>query len=286
MSDPYIFTFGKREYNLSSRTHIMGVLNVTPDSFSDGGKYFNVDAAVDHGMAMIDEGADMIDVGGESTRPKGSVYGSGAEEVDVEEELRRILPVVARLAKLTNVPISVDTYKSRVAMQALDAGAVIVNDISGLTIDREMAGAVGSRKGSLILMHIKGTPKTMQENPVYGNLFGEIADFLSTGIETARRAGITQILIDPGIGFGKTVEHNLQLVKDIGKLKGLGCPIVIGASRKNFIGKILNVPIDERLEGSLAAAVAASWNGAQVVRVHDVKETKRALMIADAIRNA
>lgn len=285
MSDPYIFTFGSRQFNLSTWTHIMGVLNVTPDSFSDGGKYLNAEAAVEHALAMIEEGADIIDIGGESTRPKGGAYGTGAEEVDAEEELRRILPVVTRLAKLTSVPISVDTYKSGVAKQALDAGAVIVNDISGLTFDKEMAAVVGSRGASLILMHIKGTPKTMQDNPAYANLFGEISDFLSAGIETARKAGVTQIMVDPGIGFGKRVEHNLQLIKDIGRLKGLGCPIVLGVSRKSFIGKILDLQIDERLEGSLAAAVAAVLNGVHILRVHDVKETKRAVMVADAIKN-
>lgn len=286
MSEPYIFTFGSRQFNLSTRTHIMGVLNVTPDSFSDGGKYLNTEAAVEHAVTMIEEGADIIDVGGESTRPKGSAYGAGAEEVEAEEELRRILPVITRLAKLTSVPISVDTYKSGVAKQALDAGAVIVNDISGLTFDNEMAAVVASKGASLILMHIKGTPKTMQDNPEYGSLFGEISDFLSAGIETARKAGVTQIMVDPGIGFGKRVEHNLQLIKDIGRLQGLGCPIVLGASRKSFIGRILDVPIDERLEGSLAAAVAAALNGVHVLRVHDVKETKRAVMVADAIKSA
>lgn len=285
MSEPYIFTFGSKQFNLSARTHIMGVLNVTPDSFSDGGKYLNTEAAVEHAVTMIEEGADIIDIGGQSTRPKGSAYGSGADEVDADEELLRILPVITRLAKLTSVPISVDTYKSGVAKQALDAGAVIVNDISGLTFDKEMAAVVASKGASLILMHIKGTPKTMQDNPVYGNLFGEISDFLSAGIETARKAGVTQIMVDPGIGFGKKVEHNLQLIKDIGRLQGLGCPIVLGASRKSFIGRILDVPIDERLEGSLAAAVAAVLNGVHILRVHDVMETKRAVMVADAIKN-
>lgn len=285
MSEPYIFTFGSKQFNLSTRTHIMGVLNVTPDSFSDGGKYLNTEAAVEHAMTMIEEGADIIDVGGESTRPKGIAYGGGAEEVDADEELLRILPVITRLAKLTSVPISVDTYKSGVAKQALDAGAVIVNDISGLTFDTEMAAVVASKGASLILMHIKGTPKTMQDNPVYGSLFGEISDFLSARIETARKAGVTQIMVDPGIGFGKRVEHNLQLIKDIGRLQGLGCPIVLGASRKSFIGTILDVPIDERLEGSLAAAVAAVLNGVHILRVHDVMETKRAVMVADAIKN-
>lgn len=285
MREHYIYTFGNQRYNLSSRTHIMGVLNVTPDSFSDGHKYLQPEAAVERAMQMIEEGADIIDIGGESTRPKGRAYGEGADEVEPEEELRRVLPVITQLVRRTNIPISIDTYKSTVAIRAIDAGAVIVNDVSGLTFDDRMAEAVGRMGGSIVLMHKKGTPKTMQLNPTYDDLFGEITGFLLRGKDKATDAGITQILIDPGIGFGKTSPHNLQLIKGLRRLEELGCPVLVGASRKNFIGSILDLPPEERVEGSLAAAVAAVLNGANIVRVHDVKETKRAVMIADAINN-
>lgn len=279
----FVYRFGRRKYDLSSRTHIMGVLNVTPDSFSDGGRYSNLEGAVNHGLKMVEEGADIIDVGGESTRPKSHAYGAGSEPVPMVEELRRVLPVIKSLVRQTDVPISVDTYKAEVARAALDAGAVIVNDISGFHFDEGMPEAAAQAGASVVLMHIKGTPKTMQQNPTYGNLFGEIMEYLAVGLNHARRLGIEQVIIDPGIGFGKTQEHNLSIIRRLQVFKTLGCPILIGPSRKTFLGNILNLPVEDRLEGSLAAVVACILNGANIVRVHDVKEAKRAAMVADVI---
>lgn len=264
----------------------MGVLNVTPDSFSDGGKYVEPRAAVERALQMIEEGADFIDVGGESTRPRGGAYGEGSDPVEVEEEARRVVPVIEALVKKTSVPVSVDTYKSAVAQKALDAGACIVNDISGFTFDEAMPAVVARARASVVMMHIKGTPKTMQQNPEYANVVEEVAGFLKDAAARAESAGITQIIIDPGIGFGKTVAHNLSLIKNTRRFASLGYPVLVGASRKNFIGKILGLPVTERREGSLAAAVVAATGGAHILRVHDVLETKRALMIADAIRAA
>jgi dihydropteroate synthase len=257
----------------------MGILNVTPDSFSDGGKFVAPERAVERALQMIDEGADFIDVGGESTRPN-------SDAVSVEEELKRVLPVISQLTMRTNVPISIDTTKSDVAMRALDAGATIVNDVSGFHFDATMAETVARKNASVVLVHIKGTPKTMQQNPMYDDLFGEVIAYLHEGIQKAKQFGVAQIVVDPGIGFGKTQEHNLQLLNELSRLKTLGYPILVGASRKNFIGNILKRPVEQRIEGSVAAAVVAVMNGANIVRVHDVKETKRAVMIADAVRNS
>lgn len=279
----FVYRFGEKLYDLSARTHIMGVLNVTPDSFSDGGRFYGTDKAVQHALTMVEEGADIIDVGGESTRPKSQAYGEGAETVSVDEELRRVLPVIEQLIPLTSIPISIDTYKSAVAERALQAGAVIVNDISGFTFDLEMAAVVAKAGASAVLMHIKGTPKTMQENPHYDDLFGEIIEFLRQSLLLGEGVGIQQMIIDPGIGFGKRQIDNLQLIAGLSRFKSLGCPILIGPSRKTFIGTILNLPVEERLEGTLAAVVACILNGANIIRVHDVKEAKRAAMIADAV---
>lgn len=274
----YVYTFGAKTYNLASRTHIMGVVNVTPDSFSDGGRYFDAGAALYRGLEMIEQGADFIDVGGESTRP-------GSEPVPVEEELRRVIPVIEQLAKRTSVPISIDTYKSAVAERALDAGAVIVNDISGLHFDSRMADVIAGRHASVILMHIKGTPKTMQQHPDYENLVEEIVEYLSTGIRAAREREIRQIIIDPGIGFGKRLEHNLEILRNLRRFHQLGCPVLVGPSRKSFIGTILDLPVEERLEGTAAAVAVSIMNGANVVRVHDVKQMKRVSRVVDAILN-
>lgn len=278
------FTFGQREYDLSARTHIMGVLNVTPDSFSDGGRYATVDRAVARGLEMVEQGADIIDVGGESTRPKSASYGEGAQAVSVQDELERIIPVIERLGRETGVPISVDTYKATTADRALQAGATMVNDISGFTFDADMPGVVGRAGASAVVMHIKGTPRTMQLDPTYEDLFGEIRAFLELSVLRGRDAGITQMIIDPGIGFGKRQEHNLQLISGLGEFGTLGHPICVGPSRKSFIGTILGLPVEERLEGSLAAVVACVLNGAHIVRVHDVKEAVRAVRVADAIK--
>lgn len=279
-----VFRFGKRTYDLSSRTHLMGVLNITPDSFSDGGQFLTLEAAREHALRMVADGADFIDVGGESTRPRSQAYGEGAEVISLDEELQRVIPVIEMLAREADVPISIDTYKSDVAREALRAGASIVNDISGFTFDQAMPAVVAEAGASAVVMHIQGTPRTMQQNPSYQDLIGEICAFLDTGIEQGRRSGITQLIVDPGIGFGKRLEHNLQLIGHLRELAVLGCPILVGPSRKSFIGSILDLPVNDRLEGSLAAAVACMLNGAHILRVHDVKATKRAVMVADAIK--
>jgi len=280
----FVYRFGRREYNLSARTHIMGVLNITPDSFSDGGRFLDVQQALDRALEMIDEGADFIDVGGESTRPRGIAYAEGAAPVSVREELDRVLPLIERLTSQSEIPISIDTYKSEVAAAALRAGAVVVNDISGFTFDPAMAATTAAHGASAVLMHIKGTPQTMQADPQYDDLFGEVEAHLSSGLEQGRMHGIRQMIVDPGIGFGKAVEHNLRLLKGLSRFAGLGCPILIGPSRKSFLGAILSLPVDERLEGTLAACVAGILNGANVLRVHDVKAARRAAAIADAIK--
>jgi dihydropteroate synthase len=275
-TSPHAYTFGSVTYDLSSRTHIMGVLNVTPDSFSDGGKFFGVDNAVRHALEMVNEGADFIDVGGESTRP-------GSDPVPLEEELRRIIPVIERLSKETSVPISIDTYKSAVAAQALEAGAVIVNDISGLHFDPKLVDVVADRNASIVLMHIKGTPKTMQQNPEYENVIEEIIEYLQQGIQTAEQRGIRQIMIDPGIGFGKKLEHNLKILRNLQQFHRLRYPLLIGPSRKSFIGMILDLSVEERLEGTAAAVAVSVINGAHVVRVHDVRQIKRIVRVIDTI---
>ena len=273
-----ILQFKKKTLNLSSQTHIMGVLNVTPDSFSDGGKFFKVEDAVNQGMKMAEEGADIIDVGGESTRP-------GSDPVLIQEELCRVIPVIRSLFKKTDAPISIDTYKAEVAKQALDAGAQMINDISALRFDPEMKKVVSEYKVPINLMHIKGTPKNMQKNPWYEDVISEITEYLNESIKIAKDAGIDpeKIIIDPGIGFGKRLEDNLNVLKNLKKLSILGCPILIGCSRKSFIGKILDLPVEERLEGSLAALAVAVMNGANIVRVHDVKESRRATSLVDAV---
>ena len=280
-----VFRCGEKTFDFSVRTYIMGVLNVTPDSFSDGGKYATQEMAVAHALQMVADGADIIDVGGESTRPKGP-YGEGAVEVTNDEEIRRVVPVIKELSARTDVPISVDTYKSAVAEAALDAGAVIVNDISGLNFDPSMANVVASRGASLIAMHSKGTPRTMQQNPTYENVMQEVKQSLFLSVEKARGAGIEQIMVDPGIGFGKKLGHNLLLIKNLRQLVELGCPVVIGPSRKAFIGMLLDLPVDQRLEGTAAAVAASILAGANVVRVHDVKEIKKVALVADAILRA
>lgn len=258
---------------------LMGILNLTPDSFSDGGKFNSKEKAIARAMEMIEQGADIIDIGGESTRP-------GAAKVSLAEEIARVVPVIEALDKETNIPISVDTYKSAVAKRSLEAGASIINDISGLRFDQNMAGMAAEFRAGLVLMHIKGTPDNMQKDPQYDDLLGEIKSYLKGSIRIALDAGVEllAIAIDPGIGFGKTVEHNLSLIKNLTYFKDMDCPIVIGASRKSFIGKLNDeIPATERLPGSLAAAILAVQNGAAIIRCHDVAETKQALRVAWAI---
>ena len=266
--------------DFSKKTYLMGVLNVTPDSFSDGGLHFDIGKAVEHAFKLVEDGADIIDIGGESTRP-------GSQAVPPDEELRRTIPVIESLAKRLTVPISIDTCKAEVALRAIDAGASIVNDISGLRFDPAMAKAVASRGVPVIVMHIKGTPRDMQTNPVYEALIPEIMDYLRTSIRMAVEAGIQEdmILVDPGIGFGKTFDHNLQILRDLSEFATLGKPIAIGVSRKAFLGKILGgVPASERLEGTAAAVAISIMNGANIVRVHDVKEMSKVAKVADAIK--
>jgi dihydropteroate synthase len=273
--------FRSRNMDLSTRTHIMGVLNVTPDSFSDGGKFLRFEDAVDQGMRMAEEGADIIDVGGESTRP-------GSDPLPLDEELSRVIPVISSLSKKTDVPVSVDTYKSEVARRALDAGAQMINEISALRFDPQMRKVAAESKVPVALMHIKGTPKDMQRDPSYENVIGEITGYLKESIGMAQDAGIDKekIIIDPGIGFGKRLQDNLNILKNLREFSILGCPIMIGCSRKSFIGRILDLPTEERLEGSLAALAVAVINGANMVRVHDVKESKRTVALVDAILGA
>jgi dihydropteroate synthase len=276
-----IIQFGKRALDLSSRTHIMAVLNVTPDSFSDGGKFFRLDDAVRQGMGMIEQGADMIDVGGESTRP-------GSDPLPTEEELSRVIPVIESLSGKTDLPISIDTYKAEVAKRALDAGAQMINDISALRFDPKMKQVAGEFEVPVVLMHIKGTPREMQKNPAYDDVIAEITEYLTQSVKMAEDGGISRerIIIDPGIGFGKRIQDNLNILKNLKEFSILGCPILIGCSRKSFIGRILDLPVEERLEGSLAAVAAAVMNGANIVRVHDVKESKRVVSLIDAIMRA
>ncbi len=271
------YRFGSATVEFGCRTYIMGILNVTPDSFSDGGMFFDQTDAVLHAFQMVKDGADIIDVGGESTRP-------GAESVTLEEEIKRVVPVVQKLRQKTKIPLSVDTYKAKVASEALNAGANIVNDISGLRAEPEMADVVAGAGASVVIMHIKGTPKDMQINPSYDDLVGEVYDYLSRAVETARSKGIKQIMVDPGIGFGKTADHNLELINRLSEFRRIGVPILIGVSRKSFIGKILDTAVEARLEGTAAAITASILHGADIVRVHDVREMRRVALVADAIR--
>jgi len=256
----------------------MGILNVTPDSFSDGGRYNSTDAAVERGLEMVEEGADIIDIGGESTRP-------GSERVSEETELKRVLPVIEKLLYYKpDIVISVDTYKSQVAAETLKRGALIINDISALRYDEHMPSTIKDYNASVILMHMKGDPKTMQNEPYYDDVIGEITAFLKERGSFARENGITQVIIDPGIGFGKRLEDNLDILNSLSSFKKLGFPILLGASRKSFIGKISGGDKDERLEGSIVAAALGIINGASIVRAHDVAETKKAVSLADALR--
>ncbi len=273
-------TFCNRTLNLSEKTHVMGILNVTPDSFSDGGLYLDKQRAIDRAIRMVDEGADIIDIGGESTRP-------GAEPVELEEELRRTIPVIEAISAKLDVPISIDTYKAEVARRAIEAGATMVNDISGLRFDPEMASVVAEYGVAVVVMHIKGTPRDMQKNPEYQDLFGEIIDYLKGSVEIAKKAGVPEerIIVDPGIGFGKKPEHNLQIINSLDRFGVLGRPILIGPSRKSFIGLVLgNLPPEERVEGTAAAVAISVFKGASIVRVHDVKAMTRVVRVAEAIR--
>ena len=263
---------------LGQKTWLMGIINVTPDSFSDGGLYFNKEKAVDRGLELAEEGANIIDIGGESTRP-------GSDFISTEEELMRTVPVISALRKKTDVLISVDTTKSEVAEAALGEGADIINDISSFRFDPKMLSLAAQKDIPVILMHMKGTPKNMQLNPFYEDLLAEIRGFLEERIATAQAYGIKKekIIIDPGIGFGKSLKDNLTLIKSLKFLEPIDRPILIGISRKSFIGKILSLPPQERTEGTIASAVLSIINGAHILRVHDVEAVKRAVLVTETI---
>jgi|HigsolmetaAR201D_1030396.scaffolds.fasta_scaffold04700_5 dihydropteroate synthase len=259
---------------------VMGILNVTPDSFSDGGRYKDRNAAIAHALAMVEAGAAIIDVGGESTRP-------GADDVSEEEEIRRVVPVVEELARLTRVPISVDTSKPAVMKAAIEAGAEIINDVRALA-DPQALAEVASSGAAVCLMHMQGEPRSMQNDPKYVDVVTEVRDFLSERLQACIAAGIgrERIVLDPGIGFGKRLQHNLALLAHLPALTVLGCPVLIGVSRKSMFGSLLNRPVEQRLAGGLAVATAAVLAGASIVRAHDVAETVDAVKTASALRAA
>ncbi len=267
-----------RDYLFGQRTWIMGVLNVTPDSFSDGGRYLDRPQAVDRGLEMWNEGADIVDIGGESTRP-------GAASVPVEEELARVIPVIREIRRRSDVLISIDTTKSRVLAEAWEAGADILNDISAMRADPEMLPLAAKRQVPVILMHMRGTPQTMQNHTGYADLLAEIKSFFSSQIIRAVKAGLKKehLIIDPGIGFAKTQQQNLQLIRNLDVFSCLEVPVLIGVSKKSFLGRILNLPPEERVEGTIAASLLAMQAGAHILRVHDVAAVNRAVRTAEAI---
>ena len=270
-----------RVLDLTEKTRVIGVLNVTPDSFSDGGRFVDSGAAVEQGMRMAEEGADILELGGESSRP-------GAIALPPEEELLRLLPVLRRLRTRLTIPISVDTYKPEVARVVLDEGAEIINDIYGARGQGPLAEAVAKFGAGLVIMHMKGTPRDMQINPFYDDIVGEILSFLRERVAFAERVGVgpEAIVVDPGLGFGKRLEDNLVLLRHLSRFHSLGKPIMIGPSRKSFIGKILDVPVGERQEGTAACVASAVLQGAAFVRVHDVRPAVRLVRMLDAIRRA
>ncbi len=273
---PLPLAISDQVWKWKERTRIMGILNVTPDSFSDGGEYLDVERARARARELVEAGADVLDIGGESTRP-------GADPLSADEELGRVLPVLEAIRDNVPVPISIDTTKASVAREVLKAGADMINDISGLRFDPEMASVIAEFGVPVVVMHIRGNPRNMQQNPQYGNLMSEILNELAERREFALQAGISpeKIIVDPGIGFGKQWFHNYQILVELAALKMLESPILVGPSRKSFLGKILNRPPKERLEGTLVASTVGIINGAHIIRVHDVKEAKRAAQIAD-----
>jgi len=266
---------------LSERTHVMGILNVTPDSFSDGGRFFDADDALKQGIALAEDGADIIDIGGESTRP-------GAEPVDAGEEISRVVPVIEALRERIETPISIDSTKAEVAAAALDAGADIVNDVSAGRFDTEMVGFVAARAVPVVLMHMLGEPRTMQEVPAYDDVVEDVAAFLASRAAAALDVGVARnkIIVDPGFGFGKTREHNLELLRNLRRFTELGYPVLAGTSRKSFIGTTLDLPVGERLEGTAATVALAVAAGASIVRVHDVGPMRRVASMVEAVLRA
>lgn len=266
-----VFPIGGRRFEFGRRTYVMGVINVTPDSFSDGGKWFDPDAAVEHAVRLAAQGADILDVGGESTRPE-------AVPISLEEELRRVLPVLDRLVRLVDVPISIDTYKAEVARQALRRGVHLVNDVWGLTADPEMAQVVARYRAPVVLMH-------NQRQPVYREVVADVIARLEELLARAEAAGIprARTIVDPGLGFGKNTAHNLEILRRLGEFRRLGRPILIGPSRKRTIGHVLGLPVDQRVEGTAACVAVGIAHGADIVRVHDVQAMARVARMADAI---
>ena len=261
---------------LGTRTYVMGVLNVTPDSFSDGGSYFAEEAALARAASIAQEGADILDVGAESTRP-------GAQPLNADEERRRLLPLLEHIAEKVEIALSIDTYKAKIAAMAIKAGASIVNDITALRGDSKMCEVLAESGCPVVLMHMLGTPATMQVNPVYESVVDDLCRFFEERISYAESVGISRMIIDPGIGFGKTVEHNLELIRNLKRFRQFGRPVCIGVSRKSFIGRVLDLPVNDRLEGTAAAVAASILNGADIVRVHDVREMVRVTRMTDAI---
>ena len=267
--------------SIEKQSLIMGILNVTPDSFSDGGKYLEKNNAINHALAMIDNGADIIDVGGESTRPF-------SDPVSLDEEISRVIPVIEGIRKESDVCISIDTTKSEVATAALNSGASLINDVSAMEVDPLMIDVALKFDCPIIIMHMKGTPKSMQDNPQYESLISDIKDYLQERVDFIVSKGINskKIVIDPGIGFGKTVENNFEIINNLNHFTKMGLPVMLGASRKSFIGISLDLPEEDRLEGSLAANIIGLQNGAKIFRVHDVTETNKAFVIANKIFNS
>jgi len=273
-----IWRCGPHVIPLGRRTLVMGIVNATPDSFSDGGSYANVDDAVKHAIQMVADGAELVDVGGESTRP-------GSDVVAPEEEIHRVVPVIRRIVdELPDVPVSIDTRKPAVARAALEGGASIVNDVSA-GADPAMFGVVGEADAGMVLMHMKGEPKTMQDDPSYYDVVAEVRGFLGDRVEAAYEAGIglERLCVDPGIGFGKTLEHNLAILHDIRAFHHLGVPVLVGPSRKRFIGTLTDTEVDDRIEGTAGVVAWCAAEGVDVVRVHDVKEMARVVRVVDAI---
>lgn len=285
----YSLTWGDHRLTLGPRTLVMGIVNVTPDSFSDGGRFLSCDDAITQGLRLMDEGADILDIGGESTRPF-------SEAVSTEEELGRVIPVIEALARRGTIPISIDTTKSDVARAALTAGASIINDVSAMRVDPAMAEVAAHYDVPIILMHMLGTPKTMQVDPEYDDVVAAVCTFLRRTVDKAVQAGIDarRVIVDPGIGFGKTFEHNLQLLHNLKALQDLNCPVLVGSSRKAFIRHLLKPPGEKDIRadlpivatGTQATVAAAALQGAHIVRVHEVVDTRATLKIIDAIRNA
>jgi dihydropteroate synthase len=277
-----IWNTGRRTFDLAHRGVIMGVINVTPDSFSDGGNFIAVGTAVDHGLRLAGEGAEILDIGGESTRP-------GAAPVTAEEELRRVIPVIERLAGKTSAALSIDTSKASVARAAVEAGAEIINDVTALRGDDEMARVAVESRSAVVLMHMRGTPRTMQQDPQYGDVVTEVADHLEQRVAAARAAGIEndRVAIDPGIGFGKTVEHNLQLVAGLGRFAPLGHPVLLGVSRKSFLATAAQCPEVEDRDVPTAVLTAEGYRlGARIFRVHAVRPNVQALRLAESLSSA